>query len=200
MDTWQQFDYFPSSVYIMDKPEFLENVNIVALEYLQKIKKVKKLDAYQMYQTDNFYADERILNFSKYVANTSWNILDEQGYDMKNKETYYLEMWLQKYYKYGSMEPHIHPAGSYITGFYILNAPEDSSEFVIHDPRPGKVQLDHSSKDRIYFKMESGMLLFTNSWLPHSLTRNMSDKTISVVHFNLGIRDYYPPPPPAEVI
>jgi hypothetical protein len=200
MDTWQQYDYFPSSVYILDKPEFLENVTTIAAEYLQETKKLKKLDAYRMYQTDNFYLDVRMMDFSAYVANTAWNILQEQGYNMQDKETYFLEMWLQKYYKYGSMEPHVHPAGSYITGFYVLDAPKDSSEIVIHDPRPGKVQLDHSFKDKIYFKLEPGMLMFTNSWLPHSLSRNTSDKTVSVVHFNMGIRNYYPPPPPAEAI
>ena len=29
-DTWSQFDYFPSSVYILEKPEFLKSVNKIS--------------------------------------------------------------------------------------------------------------------------------------------------------------------------
>ena len=43
-DTWQQFDYFPSSIYILHKPEFFEGVKTVANEYLEKVKKdVKRI-------------------------------------------------------------------------------------------------------------------------------------------------------------
>jgi len=39
----------------------------------------------------------------------------------------------------------------------------------------------------VSFKPENGMLLFSNSWLPHSFTRNGSDKPFKFLHFNLGI-------------
>ena len=29
-DKWNQFDYFPSSIYILDKPEFLKSVNKIS--------------------------------------------------------------------------------------------------------------------------------------------------------------------------
>ena len=209
-DTWQQFDYFPSSIYILHKPEFFEGVKTVANEYLEKVKKDVKLnEIYPMYHTHGFAHDNRILDFASYIANTSWNILDNQGFNMNNKETYFMMMWMQQHYKSSSMDQHVHPFGCKIVGFYILDAPENCNEMVLHDPRPGKVQdsfgvdltcqIEHSI-DRIHLKLEPGMLIFTNSWLPHSFTRNASDKPFSFVHFNLGIRDYYPPPPAAEVI
>ena len=209
-DTWQQFDYFPSSVYRLYKPEFLEDVKTVAYEYLNETKK-KELDKiYPMYQTNNFYHEEKINSFTSYIAQTSWNILSSQGFDMNKKQTYFQEMWAHHYLKYGSMDYHVHSNNSHITGFYILEAPENSCQIVLHDPRPGKIQMNFgfnfheevfSSTDRINFKSESGMLMFTNSWLPHSFTRNASDEPFTFIHFNIGVKDYYPPPPPpAEVI
>lgn len=210
-DTWQQFDYFPSSVYFLEKPEFLKNVKTIAYKYLENIKKETKLnDIYPMYHTYNFAHENSILDFTSYIANTGWNILNTQGFDMNNKETYFIMMWLQYHHKYSSMEQHVHPFGSKIIGFYILEAPENCSELVLHDPRPGKIQdgfgdnmtcqIEHST-DRVYFKVEPGMLIFTNSWLPHSFTRNASNEPFSFIHFNLGIRDHYTSlPPPAEVI
>ena len=44
MDIWQKFDYFPSSVYILDKPEFLEVVRPVAYEYMKEYKKENEID------------------------------------------------------------------------------------------------------------------------------------------------------------
>ena len=212
MDTWEQYDYFPSSVYILNKPEYLESVKSVANEYLEYVKKeIEFDDIYPMYHTNSFSHEDRILEFTSYVANTGWNVLSNQGFNMENKQTYFMMMWMQYHYKYSSMEQHVHPFGCKIVGFYILDAPKKCSQMVIHDPRPGKVQdgfgtdikcqIEHST-DRIYFDLKPGMLIFTNSWLPHSFTKNASDKPFSFVHFNLGVRDYYPTPvqPPAEII
>jgi uncharacterized protein (TIGR02466 family) len=209
-DTWQQYDYFPSSVYMLDKPEFLEIVKVVAYEYMEEFKKQNKIDEINpLYQSYNFHGDDRIIHFKNYVAQTSWNILSSQGFDMSLKETYFNEMWMHCYLKYGSMEGHVHSNGSYITGLYIIDAPEKCGQIVIHDPRPGKIQMNMTqdrreevsySTDNIYFKPKPGMLFFTNSWLPHSITRNASNDPFTLVHFNISIKDYYPPPPPAEVI
>jgi len=211
-DTWQQFDYFPSSVYTLDKPSFLDNVKTVSYDYLRDIKKQKKMDKiYPMYHTYNFSNDNRIQDFSNYILNTAWNVLKNQGFNMDNLQTYYMGMWMQYHLKSSSMEQHVHPNGCKIVGFYILEAPKNCSQIVIHDPRPGKVQDSfgpeftcyiENSTNSIYIPPKPGMLMFTNSWLPHSFTRNGSDFPFSFIHFNIGIRDYYPPPAqlPAEVI
>ena len=39
----------------------------------------------------------------------------------------------------------------------------------------------------INFAPEEGQIVFTNSWLPHSFTRNESDKSFIMIHFNLGV-------------
>lgn len=210
-DIWQQFDYFPSSVYRLEKPEFLETVKPVAYEYLEDMRKNKKLDAiYPTYQTNNFYNDARIFNFSSYITQTAFNIIQEQGFDVSYKQTKLIELWLHYHYQFGSMEEHVHSEGSIITGFYILDSYEDSCEIVFHDPRIGKKQINigydqerkkiYNCVERINFKPRPGTMIFTNSWLPHSFTRNKNIEPFSFIHFNVSVIDYYPPPPPAEVI
>jgi hypothetical protein len=44
------------------------------------------------------------------------------------------------------------------------------------------------ASNMINFLPEPGMLLFTNSWLPHSFGRHAADKPIKFVHFNLSIQ------------
>jgi uncharacterized protein (TIGR02466 family) len=209
-DIWKQFDYFPSSVYRLDKPEFINTILNVANEYLEDVKSKRPFnDIYRTYQTDNFSFDPRVSEFCVYIAQTSWNILSSQGYKMDDKETFVSEFWMHHYLRTGSMDNHVHASNSYITGFYILETDDNGCEIVLHDPRPGKVQMGmysgmsdeiRNSSDRIFFKPVPGMMLFTNSWLPHSFTRNESKNPFSFIHFNVNIRPYIPTPPPAEVI
>jgi hypothetical protein len=67
---------------------------------------------------------------------------------------------------------------------------------VIHDPRPGKVQGNLPETDisiatygsnMINFEPKPGMLVFANSWLPHSFGRHANDKPIQFVHFNITV-------------
>lgn len=187
------YTYFPSSVYIVNKKEFLDSVNNVGSEYLNDIKLRQSLnEIHPVYMTDGFQHDSRLTDFVGYISQMAWNILNSQGYDMTNKITYLTEMWLQDHYKFSSMDSHIHSNDSRIVGFYFLECPEDSSRLVIHDPRPGKIQSNLPEKDpnimseaneMINFVPEVGQLIFLNSWLPHSFTRNASEKSFKFVHF-----------------
>ena len=195
----QQYHYFPSIVYSVKKPEFLEVVKTVSDEYLAKCREDQKEidDIYPVVMTDNFYDDSRVKEFSKYVGQTAWDILQGQGYAMDQFNTQFTEMWTQEHHKHSLMEQHIHGYGSQIIGFYFLETPENCSRVVFHDPKAGKVQLNlpelNSSNatlasNMINFLPEPGMFLFTNSWLPHSFGRHAADEPIKFVHFNLTIQ------------
>lgn len=194
-DVWEEYTYFPTSVYMLKKPEFLETVKLVSEEYVDIIKSEKKLDdIYPVYMSENYFADPRMGEFSTYVGQTAWNILASQGYDMENFVVQYSEMWTQQHYKHSLMEEHTHGYGSVISGFYFLECPEECSRVVIHDPRPAKVITNLPEKDQtqisygsrmINFIPEPGTLMFTNSWLPHSFSRHGSDKPMKFVHFNM---------------
>ncbi len=193
--------YFPTFIYQIEKPEFLEAVNRVAEEALTEVRKEKPLhEIYPVHMTNNLYDVPDILPFQYYVGGTAYNLLVEQGYDLQDFETYFSEMWCQEHYKHSGMEQHVHGGGSQFVGFYFLSAPENSSRVVFHDPRPGKVQVDWRQQDMskitsasstINFVPRPGLLVFTNAWLPHSFSRHEADEPIRFIHFNIGLRPYF---------
>ena len=204
--------HFPCPIYLIERPDFLESVQLVSEENLATRHKEQELDKiYPVIMTGNFYEDTRIKDFVQFVGATAWNILDEQGYAMQDKAVSFTEMWTQEHHKHSAMEQHVHGFGSQIVGFYFLEAPENSSRVVFHDPRAGKVQIDLPqidvnkatiSSSMINFEPKPGMLIFANSWLAHSFTRHAADKPIKFVHFNLtvDVNQQACPVPAAEIV
>ena len=191
--------HFPSTVYLIEKPEFLITVKPVASAYLQQAKQQSpKLDpTYPLYQTDNFFHEASLNQFSSYIAQTAWSILSDQGYNMADQHTYFTEMWCQEHHTHSSHDEHIHGWGNQISGFYFLDCPKDCSRIIIHDPRPGKKQINLPETDvskatyastMINFEPKPGLMIFTNSWLPHQVGKNAAKSPIRFVHFNLGVR------------
>lgn len=204
--------YFPTFIYSIEKPEFLEPVKRIADEALTEVKKQKDLnEIYPVHMTGNLYDKPDIIPFQYYVGGTSYNLLTEQGYNLEGFETYFSEMWCQEHHKMSGMEQHIHGGLSQIVGFYFLDAPDGCSKVVFHDPRPGKTQVNWTEKDMaqataasnmIHFEPKPGLLMFTNAWLPHSFSRHESDEPIRFIHFNVGLRPSFKmsPAPAAEII
>ena len=189
--------YFPTIVYQIEKPEFLEVVGKIAEEELVEARKKQLNEIYPAHMTGNLFDKPDILPFQYYVGGTAVNLLNEQGYDLNGFEAYFSEMWCQEHYKHSAMDQHVHGAGSQMVGFYFLEAPENCSKVVFHDPRAGKPLVSWNEKDMaqatfasnaINFTPKSGMLMFTNAWLPHSFTRHEADAPIKFIHFNLGLR------------
>ena len=186
---------FAAPVYIIDKPEFLEVTRKVAQKFVEKRKEEIELNPmYPVYMTEAINYDPEMLEFANYVAQTAWNILNEQGYAMENYGTHFESMWCQEHHKSSMMEKHIHGNGVQMTGFYFLDCPENSSRVVFHDPRDAKVitslpEVDTNNathgSNMINFVPKEGQLMFSNAWLPHSFTKNESDKPIRFIHFNV---------------
>lgn len=188
---------FQSTVVTADRPDFLDAVRPVVMEYLKKSEDNQNElnDIYPVRMTESIHQDERLSQFSEYIAVTAAQILDEQGYHMCGLATFFESMWCQEHRKYSLMEQHVHP-GVQIVGFYFIDVPEKSSVATFYDPRPGKVQnsLNETNPGDITFASNAfhiepkpGTLIFTNSWLPHSITRNMSDQPVRFIHFNIGV-------------
>ena len=199
MSEIKEWFYFPSAVYNVSKPEFLKPVKKVATEYLKRAYKEQKLDEiYPMYQTENFMNDDRLFEFSKFIGETSWNILSSQGYNMSALNLTFREMWCQEHHQFSSQDEHIHGGYCQISGFYFLDCPEDSMRVIIHDPRSSKVYAGlpetnisevSFASNHINFLPVAGDIMFTNSWLPHSFTKNRSKKPFRFIHFNLAAVD-----------
>jgi uncharacterized protein (TIGR02466 family) len=189
--------HFICPIYIIERPDFFETINVVSEEALKVQRKEHNLDEiYPVYMTGNYFGDSRMAGFSEFVGATAWNILNEQGYAMQDKVVSFTEMWTQEHHKHSSMEAHVHGFGSQIVGFYFLETPENCSRVVFHDPRSGKTQIDLPEQDlnratlaskAINFTPKPGMMIFTNSWLSHSFTRHAAEQPIKFVHFNLTV-------------
>jgi len=189
--------HFPCPIYIIERPDFLDAVNVVSEEGLEVARKRRDLnEIYPVHMTGNYFADPRVSNFSEFVGATAWNILNEQGYAMQDKAVQFTEMWTQEHHKHSAMDAHIHGYGSQIVGFYFLDTPENGCNVVFHDPRAAKVQIDLPEQDMsiatpaskmINFTPKPGMMIFANSWLAHSFTRHASEQPIKFVHFNLTV-------------
>jgi len=200
---------FPSNVYWIHRPEYLEIAKEVSYAYLAKTKKQKTEcnPVYPVHMTE-YMDDPRIYPMIEYIAGTGWNILQSQGFNMEGWTVVCKEFWCQEHEKYSGHDEHVHGFGHQLTGLYFIDVPENSCQFVVHDPRPAKRQINMYPKDMneltyaniaTYFKPEPGMMYFTNSWLPHGFTRNANDNPFTFIHFNLGvgrIQNYCPPPEP----
>lgn len=205
--------HFPCPIYLIERPDFLESVTEVSEEALTQQRKERNLDEiYPAYMTDNYFNDSRINPFVQFVADTAWNILNEQGYAMQGFQTVFTEMWTQEHHKHSAMDQHTHGFGSQIVGFYFLEVPENSSRVVFHDPRMGKSLIDLPETDinqatiaskMINFEPKPGLMIFANSWLAHSFTRHAAENPIKFVHFNLTVQMAVPavcPAPAAEIV
>lgn len=194
--TMEAFHYFPSSVYLAQKPEFLESITEVSEEALSKITHDVH-EIYPMHNTDNYVGDPRLAEFVKCLWQNGWDILQSQGYDMTNVSVMVDAVWTQEHHKHSLMEQHVHGFGTQLVGFYFLETPENCSRAMFHDPRGGKVQINlpeanmsnaTPASNTINFAPEPGMMLISNAWLPHSFGRHGSDKPIKFVHFNLSVQ------------
>ena len=183
---------FPSAVYKTSVPEHINNVRLAAFDNTNSQETVNEL--YPSEMSADITHDERVFDFAKYVIQTSWNILADQGYDMTHKQTVFQAMWMQEHHKMSGMEQHVHNNGVQLVGFYFLDVPENSSTLMLHDPRPGKVSVDLKKGDESSGTLSASMagvvakpgdLIFTNSWLPHSFTRHNNDEPMRFVHINI---------------
>lgn len=196
MDQLTEMHYFACPIYMVKKTEFLEAVNVVSKRHEDVSRQHKHSDDYINLMTGNFAHEPELEEFSRYVSQTAWNILSSQGYAMDTLVTFFTEMWTQEHNHLSSMETHVHGFGSQISAFYFLDAPKGGCKMVIHDPRPGKVIINLPEADskkitggsqQIVLTPEAGTMIFTNAWLPHSFTKNMSNDPVRFVHMNLSV-------------
>jgi hypothetical protein len=198
LDQWQ---YFSSPIYSIMKPEFLEASKTASNASLSAIRKNTKMnEVYPVIQAD-VSSEDRLLPLLEYTLNTAWNLLSDQGYIMNGLSTYLTECWVQEHHKYSSMEYHNHN-DCQLVAFYFLECPKDPPKLVIHDPRPMKLMTPLNEQDpsnitlatpMINFTPAPGQLMFANSWLPHSFTRNTSTKPFKFIHMNIATRIYNEP-------
>ena len=202
---------FPTYLYKVAKPIYFERLHAVCTEALSDNRSGVD-DVYPVKMSGDISQDVRIQDFCEYVAKTSMNILLDQGYDIANKVAYFESMWCQEHHKHSMMEQHVHPGDIQMVGFYFLDTPENCSMATFYEPRAGKAQGGRPeanmenvtyASNAFHIKPEAGQLVLTNAWLPHSFTRQRSDKPFRFIHFNVCLTDAPAPMaacPAAEVV
>jgi hypothetical protein len=210
-DVLDQWQYFSTPVYSIMKPEYLEIAKTISNAQLSTVRKSTKMnEVYPVIQADLF-SEDKLLPLYEYTLNTAWNILSDQGYNMNGLSTHFTESWAQEHHKYSSMEYH-HHNDCQLVAFYFLECPKDPPKMVIHDPRAMKAMIPLYEQDTtnitvatsmINFTPSEGQLVFANSWLPHSFTRNTSTKPFKFIHMNIATRPFQAPieyPATAEIV
>jgi len=203
--------YFATPVYWMDKPEWIKPLIKSTNAYIQKAKKNNQIFIKERYKKTKDKSDHGIVHhsttlinksefktFQDFIAMTSGNILDDQGYALKEYELFVTEMWVQEFAKAGGGHHRLHTHwNGHISGFYFLKAnPETTSQPMFYDPRPGKIQIDLPLKDgskvteassQIQFIAQPGRLMFFNSFLPHLYTVDNGYEPFRFIHFNCQV-------------
>lgn len=186
--------YFCAPVYSIKIPSFIDLVNSVSEEYMEKSADNLN-EIYPARMSKNFFDDPRLTSFSDFIRGASRDVLISQGYEMQNVNLFFSEMWTQEHHKHSHMERHTHGNGAQIVGFYFLEVPEKSSRVIFHDPRQGKefIDMQEASIEKatiasraINYLPEPGQLFLTNAWLPHSFDRHAGTDPLRFVHFNLN--------------
>ena len=199
-DVQLQVEYlFASSVWRTSAPQFLEAVQAVVKTAFSKRKKEHPeilKTVYPTIMTDNIHTDPRCAEFANYIQQAAWNVLNNQGYNMDIFDMQFYDCFGQEHHKYSGHDTHTHPGGQ-VTGFYFLETPENCCRVVFKDPRHGKNHNSIGERNmsqatlasyEINYQPQPGDFFFTNSWLPHSFTRNANIKPMRFIHFTLGVQ------------
>jgi len=191
-------DYIFSTIISRYKaPEFLYDVRSVFNNYIKQSEILHGIDEiYPCIMTESMIGEDQTINFEKFIADLSWEILKRQGYGVDNFYTQVLSMFGQSHKRTSGMEAHNHGSGAYLTGLYFIDTPLDSCRVSFQDPKhikasSGLIEADYNivtpATNILNFAVEPGELIITNSWLQHSITRNRNILPFNFVHFTIGL-------------
>jgi uncharacterized protein (TIGR02466 family) len=183
-------DKFIDEAYKREKPKLKERKKFLGNKDYLKVK-----DHGMSYHSTPLNGDPGLKELEEYIGNTSLNLMDEWGYDMKQYSMYFTEFWVQEFSKNGGghHSTHVH-WDNHISGFYFLKCSDKTSFPVMHDPRAGAMMTKLPQKDgtkvtpmvdKIHYKPQPGMLVFEGSYLPHQFTVDDGVDDFRFIHFNL---------------
>jgi uncharacterized protein (TIGR02466 family) len=201
--------YFNSLIYLEDKPEWVNYINNVCDKYIEEAKKAneeiilerekkleKKINDFGMtHHSSPLLGNKDLQEFQNYISKNCWNILDHMGYDLKDYNLYFNDLWVQQFSEKGGghHEGHVHP-NSHISGFYFLKCSDKTSYPIFHDPKPGKMMIQLPEKDKakiteasekIYLIPIPGVIMYFPAYLKHEFTVDWGIEPFRFIHFNL---------------
>ena len=201
--------YFSSPVYYIEIPEWVDKTNKICDKYIKNaknnnIKEIKERekkigkkigDHGMSHHSTSLIDDPNLKELQDYIGATSWNILDNMGYDLTNYELFWTEFWTQEFGEKGGghHEGHIH-YDNHISGFYFLKCSDKTSMPVFHDPRPAKLMTQLTLKNeaeitlgthQIHYKPKPGTMIFFPAYMEHQYVIDNGIEPFRFIHFNL---------------
>ena len=142
-------NYFNTTIWSEQKPEFVKSLNKASNKYIKEAKSREKKyikeygDFGRSFHSTPLAMDNDFLDFRNYIGQKSWEYLDHQGYDMSQYTTMFSELWVQEFAKKGGghHSAHIH-WNQHVSGFYFLNAVIKHHTQFFTNREPGHVQLN----------------------------------------------------------
>jgi uncharacterized protein (TIGR02466 family) len=208
-DSLQTASYFSSPIYSIEIPEWVNDVNKVCDKYIKEAKnnnkqiikdKEKKFgkkigDHGMSHHSLSLINDLNLKELQEYIGSTSWNILDNMGYNLTGYELFWTELWVQEFGEKGGghHEGHIH-YDNHISGFYFLKCSDKTSMPVFHDPRPTKLMTQLPLKneteitlgtEKIHIKPKPGTMIFFPAYIEHQFVVDDGIEPFRFIHFNL---------------
>ena len=202
-------DYFTNPIYWMEKPEWIKKLNKASDPYIKKAKKLNdenvknrtkkfggnKGDHGMVHHSTSLIGDPKFKDLQDWILATAWNLLDEQGFDLKGHQLFLTELWVQEFSHLGGGHHTLHTHwNGHMSGFYFLKASEKTSYPVFEDPRPGRQMNLLPEKDKtkvsiatsqIHYKVKPGRLIFFNSYMPHLYSVDSGYEPFRFIHWNI---------------
>ena len=201
--------YFGTPVWTNQVPEFIQPMNKLADKYIKTAKKnllptLKERDKIYKRKLGDFglsnhstsiNIDPAAKEFVAYCGDRSYEFLDWCGFDLKNQNLLYTEMWVQEFSSKGGgyHDTHVH-YNQHVTGFYFLKASDRTSMPTLHDPRQGAVMTKLPQKDQnkithanesVHYKVQPGTMVIIPGYAPHQYPVDMGIEPFRFIHWNI---------------
>src|SRR6056300_1875856 len=205
---------FETPLLVIEKPEWVEKTIKVTDRYINEsyerilpelikkreevygkdnLKKVKDFGA--SYHSLSLEDEKELLDLNSFIKKTSFDFLVAQGFNLKEYELFFTELWVQQFSKSGGghHDTHFH-WDNHISGFYFLKCSSKTSFPIFHDPRHGAMmtklpQKDGSKisvmSDQLHYRPKQGTLIFFPAYVPHQFAVDYGVEPFRFIHFNL---------------
>ena len=200
-------ELFKCPIWTAKEPAFVDELNKASDSYIEAAKKNLKKDIDKrnkkygdkgdmghVFHSTTLIGDPNFKELQEYIGATSYNLLEEMGYDISNYTIFTTEMWVQEFAKKGGGHHTLHTHwNGHISGFYFLKASERTSLPLFEDPRPGNLmnglpELDKSNvtyaSTQINYQVEPGTMIFFPSYMPHQYIVDMGYEPFRFIHWN----------------
>lgn len=187
--------HFPTCIHRTENNSFIPTITPIFDSRVQQIKnKVGVNSAYPATMTENLLEEKTLYPFFDFVLSSANQALIAQGYNTSNFNLNLQSIFGQQHEFSSGMDSHLH--NSLLSGFYFLETPGDIKA-LFFDSRDAKVHgavLPENSQQSltpasnvVSYDPYPGLLLLTNSWLKHSLTRNPHRAPFKFIHIAVTV-------------